>query len=376
MNSSKRPLLYWIAGILAFAWCISMVLFPALSVASAKKGIALWIDVVLPALLPFFICANFMIHLGIPKLIGKYFESSFERFLGAPGSSAFVFIISITSGYPMGAKLIGDMGRRSEISVNEAKRMLCFCSTSGPLFLLGTIGAGMLHSPEAGSLIAASHYFGAIANGILFHVFGEKKRSHSNVERFPQNNQLRLMDYFTDSIISAVKTVGIICCYLVIFTMLTDLIEYFKMFGGIDQPWAGFLKGILEMTIGCNEIAADPDIALKLKCVLIAALVSFGGISIFAQSISLLYGLFIHPGYYLAVKLMHGVSAAAFAYALAPLFLKTSVAAGNFGPAILVPETGYYAQLLFSSKMIIMIMVAFVVTVLIGRAFDRGKRRK
>lgn len=361
---------------LALAWCIFMVLFPSLSVESAKRGIALWIDVVLPALLPFFICANFMIRLGIPSLIGRCFESSFERLFGAPGSSAFVFIISITSGYPMGAKLIGDMGRRGEISLSEAKRMLCFCSTSGPLFLLGTIGAGMFHSQEAGALIAVSHYLGAVTNGILFRIFDEKNHLRSSIERFCEKDQLRLMDYFTDSILSAIKTVGIICCYLVIFTMITDLMEYFNIFGGVGQLQAGFLKGILEMTIGCSEIAEAVGISLQFKCILISALISFGGISVFAQSISFLYGLSIHPGYYLIVKFIHGILAMAFAYVLAPVFLKTTVAVGNFGTNIWSSKTGYYAQLLFSSKMIIMIMVAFAVTILIGRIFERGKKQR
>lgn len=372
---------------MAIAWCISMVLFPGLSIASAKKGIALWADVVLPALLPFFICANFMISLGIPGLIGQYFERPFQRLFGAPGSSAFVFLISVTSGYPMGAKLIGDLCRQGEITTAEAKRMLCFCSTSGPLFLLGTVGVGMLHSAGAGALIAVSHYLGAIANGIFFHLLnrekrmggGQKTRSGSFCRRRKpsQDYPARLLDQFTDAILSSMKTLGIICCYLILFNMAADLLEHFGAFRLLEEPHlTGFLKGILEMTIGCNEIAASAGISLELKCALVSALISFGGISIFAQSMSVLYGLSIHPGYYLAVKMMHGVFAVFFSFVLAGPILQSSVAVGSFGTAAWEFEPGYYAQLLFSSKMIIMIMVAFAATIAIGRSGGREEKTK
>jgi hypothetical protein len=58
---------YIYAGIITSAIAVSMVFFPAVVLDSAKRGIALWAYSVLPALLPFFICADFMISLaGLP----------------------------------------------------------------------------------------------------------------------------------------------------------------------------------------------------------------------------------------------------------------------------------------------------------------------
>ena len=52
--------------------------------------------------------------------------------------------------------------------MSQAVRMLSFCSTSGPLFMLGTIGAGMFYAPAAGAVIALSHYAAALLNGLAF----------------------------------------------------------------------------------------------------------------------------------------------------------------------------------------------------------------
>ena len=79
-----------------------MVLFPEMALESANKGINLWAEL-FPSLLPF-LYVNFMISLGVPGLVGRLFENLFQNF-GVPGSSAFVFIISISSGYPMGPNL-------------------------------------------------------------------------------------------------------------------------------------------------------------------------------------------------------------------------------------------------------------------------------
>ena len=45
-----------------------MVAFPSIALASARKGISLWLSNVLPALLPFFICANFLQNIGIIRM--------------------------------------------------------------------------------------------------------------------------------------------------------------------------------------------------------------------------------------------------------------------------------------------------------------------
>ena len=64
----------------------------------------------------------------------------------ALGPGAFPFIMSVLSGYPMGAKVVGDLKRSGEITLREAKRLMSFCSTSGPAFMAGAVGAGMLGS--------------------------------------------------------------------------------------------------------------------------------------------------------------------------------------------------------------------------------------
>ena len=115
----------------------------------------------------FFICANFMTVIGLPSYIGRIFEVPFQKLFGAQAYQH-LFFSEYYSGYPMGAKLIGDFGRSKVISQKDAKRMLTFCSTSGPLFYVRCCRCRHASFPAAGTVIALSHYLGALLNGLLY----------------------------------------------------------------------------------------------------------------------------------------------------------------------------------------------------------------
>ncbi|MDD4565175.1 MAG: hypothetical protein PHE79_06835 [Eubacteriales bacterium] len=372
-----------------------MMAYPAIALNAAKKGISLWASSVLPALLPFFICANFMTVIGLPAYIGKIFEVPFQKLLGAPGLSAFVFSVSITSGYPMGAKLIGDFGRSKVITQKDAKRMLTFCSTSGPLFMLGAVGAGMLASPAAGTVIALSHYIGALLNGLLYRFFSvfdtRKTVKHIKKQTVSVNSKKSgdykkinktgtitykmelpegsLLDIFTDALLSSFRALGIICGYIVLFMLAVEFIEFSGILDSLRNEYSkGFIKGCLEMTIGCSSIGESEDLPMVYRCILCTFLISFGGLSIYAQSMSMLAGLKISSAYYLAVKLTHGLLAGLSAWIIAPFILEgIAVDTMAIEQHEIIGKLGAFSQLLFSTKMVIMIVIIFIFTILIDK---------
>lgn len=379
MDISKRQCAKYItAGITATLAAISMIIFPGIVLNSARQGIALWANTVLPALLPFFICADFMIALGLPAIVGSFFENAFQKIFRTSGSAAFVFIVSITSGYPIGARIIGRMKERGEITDKEGIRMLSFCSTSGPLFMLGAVGAGMLGSTAAGIVIALSHYSAALANGLLFRILNRKAEVNAtkSVNHFKYANlaEKSILEILTDSILSSLKTLGIICCYIVIFVYVTDLVEMtgcLNIAGGFSS---GFFKGLIEMTVGLYEISLIGTVGLRLKCTVAAFLISFGGISIMAQSLSVIGGLKITPFHYTFMKLCHGFLAAAIAYFIAPLILNRAVIGVFFIEYVQDGyNLGFLMQLLFSIKMIIIVVSIFLFTVILELLLSVGK---
>ena len=70
--------------------------------------------------------------------------------------------ISTVSGYPIGAKLASELRNNNEISRYEAQRLVSFCSTSGPLFMVGAVAIGMFNNPTIGYIMLICHYLGSL----------------------------------------------------------------------------------------------------------------------------------------------------------------------------------------------------------------------
>lgn len=283
------------------ACCVLMVAFPSIALASARRGISLWASDVLPALLPFFICANFLQNIGIIRMLR---------------SGAFPFAMSVLSGYPMGAKIVGDLRRGGEISLTEAKRLMSFCSTSGPAFMVGAVGAGMLGSGTLGGIIAAAHYIGALVNGILYtRLLGRESGGPPAPISDSKRGGRGMQESFTDAILMSFRSLAIVLAYIVLFMFLTDLFHMSGLFSMTDdQAVRALIKGFFEMTVGCEAVAEGISVTSSVKCVLCAFILSWGGLSVMGQSMSMLFGTGVTLGYLMVSKLTHGIFAAAAAF--------------------------------------------------------------
>ena len=139
MPSKNKKIQRLIIALSSLIIIILIISYPKHSLSAALKGLDTWMHVVLPALLPFFIASEIMIHLGIVDFLSVILNPIMKPLFNCPGNSSFVWIMSITSGYPMGPKLIGSLYEDESITRAQGQRMLAFCNTSGPLFMVGAV---------------------------------------------------------------------------------------------------------------------------------------------------------------------------------------------------------------------------------------------
>ena len=204
---------------------------------------------------------------------------------------------------------------------------------------MGTIGA-FLGSTRAALIIMLAHYLGALLNGCFFH--GSKRDMklrarggtwRRGVEEMPlaagsfadsaaqfhagaavsaanpssHAAVSSVLDNFTISITSGFKAMAVILAYLMIFMIGIDLAEAAGIWTHLgSELTVSFLKGILEMTVGANMISLC-NASLAFKTVLIATIVSFGGLSVIGQSVSMAAGSGIRLADILQIKFMHGI---------------------------------------------------------------------
>ncbi|MFS8501802.1 MAG: sporulation integral membrane protein YlbJ, partial [Caldicoprobacter sp.] len=114
-----------------------IIAFPRQSFQAALTGLDTWLRNVFPALLPFFIASEIMMGIGLVNFFAVLLRPVMGPLFRCPGESSFIWAMSITSGYPVGAKLTSSFLERRDITPHQAQRIMAFCSTSGPLFMLG-----------------------------------------------------------------------------------------------------------------------------------------------------------------------------------------------------------------------------------------------
>lgn len=145
--------------LLAFAALFAV--FPDRYVPVCLDGIALWALNVLPAVFPFLFVTALLRASGGAQRVSRVFSPFAKALFGTGGEGGFCFFMSVLSGYPVGASLVSAFKADGVFSDDEAQILACACSTSGPLFVIGSVGAGMFSDKKIGFAILAAHLLAA-----------------------------------------------------------------------------------------------------------------------------------------------------------------------------------------------------------------------
>ena len=92
-----------IPSIIVFAVTVMLLISPEQSLEYAKNSLDLCFDVIIPSLLPFFICSGLLIYSGFAKSLSKICRPVMKPLFNINGCGAAAFVLGIISGYPLGA---------------------------------------------------------------------------------------------------------------------------------------------------------------------------------------------------------------------------------------------------------------------------------
>lgn len=305
--------------LLIFPIMILLIVNPEIYVASALSGLKLFVFNVLPALLPFFFFTRILTAVGSADTLSNKGGRIFTALFGAHPISAYVFVMSVMSGYPVGAKLVSDLHRDGIISDYEAKKIIPFTSAAGSMFTVGAIGVALMHSKSCGFIILFCHYAALILNGFLY-----RGRTKSKLLSPPVADTDNLLYEASYSSVVSILLVGL---YITIMYVVTDMLNNTGIMSLICAPLRsvtddtfalGVVSGILEMTRG-TVILSECEGILVLPA--ITAIVSFGGVSVTLQSMAFLGSCKIKASYYLLTKLTQSVLAFGICLAYCLIFM-------------------------------------------------------
>jgi spore maturation protein SpmB len=336
--------------------CALLVAFNASAMRAARAGFDVWLNSLMPALLPFFICTSLLRATGL---------------LSAATPFGLV-VLGFISGAPSGAKLCGEV-----YGYEEAPTPLCAAlNMISPMFIYGSFATSIIGISKIAMPIILAQLI-ALGACIPFAL-----RYTSRVKA--ENTKPLIEQPFSTALFSAISSSMLallnICATVILFMVLLELLSATGILTILAYPFAwllGFLgapkgyaeallTGFVEVTNGCKALSAL-DLPVRTVAASAAFFFSFGGICVMAQSSGFAR---IDVKSYLLRKLAQGLIAAAAAHLLTPLFV--SDAATVFEP---------FAQELavnnaLSSAMIFGASLLGVATVALWSAAAERKRRK
>lgn len=273
----------------------------------------IWINNLFPSLFPFFVLSEILINFGFIELIGEIFKPLFEKLFKINGNAAFVFIMSMLSGFPSNAKYAKELVKQNKLNDLEATKILMFSYFSNPLFILGTISITFLNDKKLGLIVMFSHYFANVIIGLLIRNYYPSKiskdkfslkRAILNMHNKRINNK-KLGLIITDALVNSINTLLLILGVVTTFLIISTIIDNNFNLNLLSKT---LISGVLEMTQGLKHVSLL-NINNTYKGLLITMILSFGGLSVHTQIISIISETKIKYKPFFFARILHVVIA-------------------------------------------------------------------
>lgn len=285
-----------------------LLLYPQEALAASKEGMQLWLNVLLPVLLPFLILTGILIHTNMAGKLLQPVEVIWNKVLGVSAAGAYAVIVGALCGYPVGAKITSDLYENHQISESEAKYLLTFTNHASPVFIRTYLCHICLKDQIPARTVFGIFALSDLTIMLLFRfVVYRNKIQFLSADKKKKTPVSSSSGAFLDvSIMNGFETITRLGGYILMFSILSACISRWY----IPHSVPGYLlTGILELTTGLYrlQLLVLPDITKGMLAVFLTAC---GGICITAQTRSLVTKE-LSVKFYIVAKLLNGVIAVA-----------------------------------------------------------------
>ncbi len=283
---------------LLFGILTIFLLCPELVAEGGKNGLVLWATILVPSLLPFSLFVS---------LLRKKLADSPSRYL--------ILIAGLLSGYPMGAKIAGDMYQEGSLSYRKATFFSGFTNNPSPMFVLIFVAGTNLGLTTQKYLFYALLLLSSCLGSFLYSFFLLPSGKIPPQRTLSQNSTAsgkNLLDELDNEISSAAELLIKIGGYIMLFSIITTLIQHCPF---LPHHLQLFLCSILEVTTGTVQIA-DSFLPQHTKIILSLVATTFGGLSSIAQTNGVLQHTGLSSHHYIIIKMLSAI----LAFLLALLF--------------------------------------------------------
>ena len=276
--------------IIFFYICLLFFLLfhPKEALTGVKNGLGLWLNIMIPTLLPFLILTGALLKTGNIRKLLKPSAFFWKTFFGLSPAGAYVLILGLLCGYPMGAKLAHDLYIDQQISRREGEYLLTFSCNASPAFIISYL-SGILLKNKISAVQMILTFLAADLFCMLFFRF-VVYRGHTvdsvcvnkiKKETYQQDSIGVILDV---SIMDGFETITRLGGYILIFSLVFTCIRHYWPFS--EQTSILFTSPI-ELTTGLQQIAHS-RYSWRFRCISSITLTAFGGLCVMFQTKSVL----------------------------------------------------------------------------------------
>lgn len=303
--------------------CILLILLllrPDCTTEGARYGLLLWYNSVVPALFPFMVLSNLLVHAGGISALMTPVYKILHPFFPISHAGCYVLVTGILCGCPMGAKTCSDFVLDGTLSRDEAKFLFAICSHPSPMFILGYVYPFFAEHLASWQLLLCVYLpviVLAFAAKMIYRVpdaaMAHISANHTGANAAPPDAAPAPTPSADDSIHAAIEILCKIGGYLMLFSIL---ILFIRNTAWIPEPIRLLLIGSMEMTTAVRELVSSLDFVHAFPAAMAA--LNFCGFSGLFQVRSVLNekktGLSVRPCFFW--KLAHAALSAACALGL------------------------------------------------------------
>lgn len=298
---------------------INILIHPNYVSSSTSLAFDIWKNNLFPFLLPMFVVSEVMISLNAIDIFSNLGNNIITKLFKVKKEGTFILIMSMLSGFPSSAKYINSMYEKGILNDNDASKILMFTHFSNPLFIIGTISSTFLGNIKLAKLIFLSHYLTNILIGIMFRNYNPIKKEN-NLSSFKYNSSTKessksLGAILGNAIINSINTLLLILGTISIFLLITTILNSTIDLGNFGNA---IINGIIEMSQGLKYVSML-EISLHLKTTLSVMIISFGGLSVHLQVMSILSNTKVKYLPFLLSRIIHALIAGLITFLLFPI---------------------------------------------------------
>lgn len=283
---------------LAAGCAICLIIFSEDAAAASKDAIQRCINIIIPSLFAFMAVAEIISRCSLHRRLSKPFDRLAQLLFGMPNGTFPLFLLANTAGYPVGIGMLAASVRSGGTDKRTAELMSVYCYAGGPSYAVAVVGEAVYGSKAVGLIIFFSSLLTNLVLATIINRVGKIKVSEAPAP-VPLTSSA-----FVDSVTAAGENVLKMCGIIVFFSAMTAALR-------VDA----FIEAAVECGTLTHSIGVLLRSALEISCItalhpsaigavpLASAIMSFGGLCVQLQLLTLLKDAFSVRLFYLTMPL-------------------------------------------------------------------------